>query len=60
MLRECPCKDCKKRHINCHGECQDYKDWSEENESFRNKRHKTIDNFYLSRTDRPKRRNGKK
>lgn len=22
-----PCKDCEKRHINCHSECPEYKLW---------------------------------
>lgn len=23
-----PCKDCTKRYLHCHSECQDYIDWS--------------------------------
>jgi hypothetical protein len=36
-LRPCPCINCTKRYFNketnrtCHCDCQDYKDWSEEN-----------------------------
>lgn len=26
----CPCKDCQKRHEKCHGSCEKYKTWSEE------------------------------
>lgn len=32
--QDCPCNkdngDCTKRHINCHSDCQDYKDWRAE------------------------------
>lgn len=24
------CYDCKKRHVGCHGHCEDYKKWKEE------------------------------
>jgi hypothetical protein len=23
----CPCKDCKKRVLSCHGKCKDYNEW---------------------------------
>ena len=23
----CPCKDCKKRCVGCHGKCRNYKTW---------------------------------
>lgn len=32
---ECPCKDCNKRSATCHGECEEYKQWSLENEEIR-------------------------
>ena len=25
-----PCKDCEKRHVGCHGKCNDYKEWHKE------------------------------
>ena len=31
-MKECPCKDCNKRHATCHGECKDYLEWSENND----------------------------
>lgn len=33
----CPCRDCKEREVGCHGYCELYKIWSEENERLRNK-----------------------
>lgn len=24
-MKDCVCKDCEKRHIGCHGSCEDYK-----------------------------------
>lgn len=26
-----PCKDCQKRHLGCHGSCEEYKTWSVDN-----------------------------
>ena len=26
----CPCKDCNKRTVECHGNCKEYKDWKKE------------------------------
>lgn len=23
----CPCKDCDKRTVECHGKCKEYKEW---------------------------------
>ena len=32
--QDCPCNkdngDCQKRHVNCHADCPDYKDWRAE------------------------------
>ena len=25
-----PCKDCTKRHVSCHCDCEDYKQWKQE------------------------------
>ena len=26
---DCPCKNCKDRHVTCHSECEKYKHWQE-------------------------------
>ena len=26
-----PCKDCEKRHMNCHAQCKEYQAYNEEN-----------------------------
>lgn len=28
MIDICPCRDCSKRKVGCHGECQAYLEWS--------------------------------
>ena len=33
MINTAPCKDCKDRHLGCHGECEKYKEFKE----YRNK-----------------------
>ena len=30
--KSCPCYGCSKRHIGCHGSCDDYKKWTIHNE----------------------------
>lgn len=39
----CPCKDCDKRYIGCHGKCSQYKEWrqnyTKQNEDIRHERH---------------------
>lgn len=34
---ECPCKNCKEREVGCHGYCELYKNWSDENHRIRTK-----------------------
>ena len=29
-MTKCPCKDCQKRHFNCHSLCRDYQGWKKE------------------------------
>lgn len=29
-MGQAPCKDCERRHIGCHAQCDDYKAWREE------------------------------
>lgn len=60
MNNECPCRFCEKRHATCHGNCESYAEWSKINSEIRAKRHEATTNYYLSVTDRPKRRHGRK
>lgn len=30
-----PCKDCEKRHVGCHGTCDDYKSWSLKEQTYK-------------------------
>lgn len=32
-----PCKGCSKRHAECHATCEDYKEFSRENEKLKDK-----------------------
>ena len=36
--RDAPCRDCKKRHMGCHSECEEYKRFDEECEQRRRQR----------------------
>lgn len=38
-----PCKDCKDRTEKCHGKCERYRGWKEENEKVRQERAKYIE-----------------
>lgn len=29
MNNKAPCKDCEKRHLGCHSDCKDYKEFTE-------------------------------
>lgn len=29
---DCPCKDCDRRTVTCHGMCREYQDWKKEEE----------------------------
>ena len=33
--KSCPCYGCSKRHIGCHGSCDDYKKWTIHNEKIK-------------------------
>lgn len=33
----CPCKDCSKRHEKCHGSCDQYTNWNEEQKDVKEK-----------------------
>ncbi len=35
---KCPCRDCEKRKVGCHGTCPEYKEWAEENDRLRKQR----------------------
>lgn len=45
MIKDNPCKECvaPKRHIGCHGPCQEYQEWRKQqdalNKELRNKKH---------------------
>jgi hypothetical protein len=41
-MRVCPCKNCLDREIGCHGWCEGYKSWVDENEKAKHK--KILDN----------------
>lgn len=34
----CPCKDCDKRKLGCHGMCKEYQEWKKWNEEKNEKR----------------------
>ena len=59
-MKECPCRFCNDRSIECHGTCSKYKEWNAENQKRNQKIRDTIAATFLSRTDRPKRRHGRK
>ena len=37
---KCPCKNCEKREVHCHGKCAEYKEWKVENDQLREKERK--------------------
>lgn len=39
-MAQAPCKNCKNRHFKCHGECDLYKDYVEQNNKERLERQK--------------------
>ena len=57
---ECPCRYCNKRTPDCHGKCEEYKEWDQNNKFINEKVRQTKRMLYLSREDRPKRRHGRK
>lgn len=40
-----PCKDCEKRHLNCHAHCEAYQAFAQENAKRLEARHKDSDIF---------------
>ncbi len=34
---KCPCKDCERRSVGCHGKCDDYKEWKNKHDAVRQK-----------------------
>lgn len=42
-----PCHGCKKRHVGCHANCEEYRDWKEaldkDNEELRHKKY--VENY---------------
>ena len=54
MFVNCPpCKDCTERNAECHGKCEKYRLWAEENARLRNKRNMMKRTAYLSQETRP-------
>lgn len=56
---ECPCRYCIERNINCHSNCDKYKEWFEWNNNLRDSLHKQKYYESLGRHQKPKRRYGK-
>ena len=38
MRLQAPCKDCEKRYLGCHSECDDYIDYSNKQQKIRDER----------------------
>ncbi len=38
-MEQLKCRDCKERHVGCHGECEHYLAWREENEKLKKRMH---------------------
>lgn len=43
---ECPCKECKTRHVGCHGTCEKYKEWKIQNDELNKKARKMRESQY--------------
>lgn len=50
MTKNKGCLDCKIRHINCHDDCERYKNFKKELKTIKDKKKK--DNFIIPKTDR--------
>lgn len=37
-MNDCPCKDCDRREVGCHGGCEGYKEWAKQNDERNEKR----------------------
>ena len=49
---ECPCRACSDRTIGCHGKCEKYIQWSQEQEKLREIRNKKVNQERLADEDR--------
>lgn len=47
-MLNCKCKDCNKRTINCHSQCEDYKDYVRRNEQIKEKRKELKDLYDIN------------
>ena len=43
-----PCKGCDNRHLGCHGECEEYKTFTDENEKQRKLKTSNINFTYMA------------
>lgn len=41
-----PCKGCKKRHIACHAECEEYIAWKAKHDAARHDRQEYLNNYF--------------
>lgn len=41
MIKECPCRYCEKRDSLCHGSCEEYLDWADENAKIRKRKNES-------------------
>jgi len=41
MINECPCRFCEKRSSSCHGSCEEYLDWADENAKIRKRKNES-------------------
>lgn len=57
---ECPCRTCNDRTIGCHGNCEKYVQWSQEQEKLREIRNKKVNQERLADEDIIRRRMKKK
>ena len=56
-----PCKDCARRRVGCHAECEAYREFDAANRRRREKARKTaIQDWAVRKSYRPKYRKGKK
>lgn len=65
-MADSPCFGCVIHTINCHSECESYKEWKAEQDAARDKRNadnnrnNTILSMHIATQERIKRRKGKK
>lgn len=56
MMDICPCKNCNKRKIGCHGECQPYLSWSKQKQEENARIHEQERMASWAHPQKPKRR----